>query len=354
MLDKGGVCAPSRTGTFKHLNTCLTFSELRTLAIAYNKAVHMMANKTNSFHYNHFKQNDIIMKVIPLAKFKTFRALYNALYERFKPVCGEETDHCWIEQDIFKTNYENGLYRAMSGHFRPVMKTSWLRNRRELLDTFDILKVMKQYEEVYPEFAFCGVFPIDFMHQNANTSECVVGRICHFDLKDYLRRGIKHMGVVLNFDPHDQPGSHWVGVYANMDDNDARYGFFYYDSYAGTEPKEVRAFYEYIERQFRALASQSQESLQVQNATNGGQKDGNANPKPYSYLHKPFTFQRNTDRHQYKDTECGMFSMYFLLLVLQNPKQPVRTTLRKHLKGPSDDIVNQFRDVFYRKPFNKT
>ena len=330
MLDKSNVCAPSRVGTFKHFNTCLTFPELRTLAIAYNKAVYMMAKKTNSSHHEH---SDIIMKAIPLAKFKTFRALYNALYERFKPVCGEQTDHCWIEQDIFKTNYENGLYRAMSGHFRPVMKTSWLRNRRELLDTFDILKVMKQYEEVFPDFAFCGVFPIDFMHQNANSGECVVGRICHFDLKNYLRRGIKHMGVVLNFDPHDQPGSHWVAVYANVDDNDPRYGFFYYDSYGGNEPQEVRAFYEYIERQFRALAMESAYS---------------------SYSHKPFTFQRNMDRHQYKDTECGMFSMHFLVLVLENPKQTVCTTLRKHLKGPSDDLVNQFRDVFYRKPVKKT
>lgn len=49
MLDKSNVCAPSRVGTFKHFNTCLTFPELRTLAIAYNKAVYMMAKKNELF-----------------------------------------------------------------------------------------------------------------------------------------------------------------------------------------------------------------------------------------------------------------------------------------------------------------
>ncbi len=226
MIQNFGACSPSAADHFKKYKTCLTHSELRTLAHAYNKIVKMY-NSTKNKKTKEKKESEedhIIYKEIPLHKFKSFKMLYNALNERFSKVCGMEKDQCWIEQDIFKKNYHD-LYQYLSKNFRPVMKSSWVKNQRELLETFDILKVMKQYEAAYGKFSFLGVFPMDFMKKK-DSSQCIVGEICKIDLVNLFKKGKSCIGLVLNFDPHDQPGSHWVACFADFDPDSPKYGFF--------------------------------------------------------------------------------------------------------------------------------
>lgn len=45
------------------------------------------------------------------------------------------------------------------------------------------------------------------------------------------------MGFVLNLDPHDKPGSHWVAVYIDADDDQA---VEYYDSFGKNPPEHLR------------------------------------------------------------------------------------------------------------------
>lgn len=323
MIQTAGMCAPATINNYKKRGSCLSFSELKTLAVSYNKIVDGNSSKSEL-------QSPM---PIPLSSFKSFKMLYNALNERFLPVCGDKQEHCWIEQDMFKSSQTHksiDLYKSLCKRFRPLMNRSWIKNRQELLETYDILRVMKQYDEFYSDFAFLGVFPIDFMKKNDDTSQCVVNRICQFDLDDFLKKGIKQFGAVLNFDPHDQPGSHWVAFYMNFDEKDSRYGFFYYDSYATIEPQEVRSFFEIAQRQFIKM-----------------HKDENTFEQEYQK--SPFVFKRNQYHHQYKDTECGMFSIIFLILCLENPKTTINITLKNKLFPKCDDMINKNRDTIYRK-----
>lgn len=329
MIKEAGMCSPIAMDNFKKNRSCLSLSELKTLAIAFNKIA--LENGKNGKNSNTKTNNNpnLNLKPIPLSQFKNFNSLYNALNHRFSPFCGDKQEDCWIEQHIVKNENSVDLYKSLCKKFRPLMKNSWIRNRRELLDTFDIARVMKQYDDFYTDFSFLGVFPIDFMKKDEETSVCVVNRICKFNLFEYLMKGIKHFGIVFNFDPHDQPGSHWVSFYMNFDQSDPRYGFFYYDSFATEEPKEVRSFFNLVKDQFIRI-HQSQNTIESE------------------YKNSPFLFKRNETRHQYKNTECGAFSIFFLILCLENPKMPIHTTLKKKLYPKCDDLINEKRNAIFR------
>ena len=84
--------------------------------------------------------------------------------------------------------------------------------------------------------------------------------------------------MVLNIDEHDEPGSHWVAFYI---DNEKR-TLEYFDS-VGDEPnRNIRRFIKKV-RKFCE------------------EKNGH-----YSYKY-------NKIRHQKKNTECGMFCIYYIV-----------------------------------------
>ncbi len=46
--------------------------------------------------------------------------------------------------------------------FAPYSPPQWKKGKSIWLDSLDIMRVMKQYEETYPNFEFIGPSPIDF------------------------------------------------------------------------------------------------------------------------------------------------------------------------------------------------
>ena len=188
-------------------------------------------------------------------------------------------------------------------YFRPEKPASWTADPDEWLDTLTISRVMEQYEAAYPHFEFIGPVPIDFDKVlPGNWGKCVVDELCKLDLHAVRRRGDKAVGVIFNLDTHDEDGSHWVCSYINLVTGDA----YYYDSYGLPPCAEIKRF-------LRRCKEQGCHSVKW-----------------------------NTKRHQRKQSECGMYCMYFIISLLKGMSFDDVCTNRV-----DDDTMVAIRDLLY-------
>lgn len=188
-------------------------------------------------------------------------------------------------------------------YFRPEKPTSWNSDPDEWLDTLTIARVMEQYEAAYPSFEFIGPVPIDFDKiLPGGWGKCVVDELCSLDLHAVRRRGDKSVGVIFNLDPHDKDGSHWVCAYVDLVAGAA----YYYDSYGMPPCPEIKRF-------LRRCKEQGCSEVKW-----------------------------NTKRHQRKQSECGMYCMYFIISLLNG-----RTFDDVCTNRVDDDTMLAIRDLLY-------
>ena len=204
--------------------------------------------------------------------------------------------------------------------FRPEMPPSWHMNSHEWLSNRDIHQAMRQYEDRCPDFAFLGVFPIDFAAV-LEDGKCVAVEMCRLDVGRLWSQGRRHLGVVFNTDKHHESGSHWVCCYVGLDPSPRarHFGVFYYDSVCQPPPAEVRRFGEELRQQV-------------------------------SRVHGPraadrFVFHTNRVRRQFKNTECGVFAMLFIVCCLAG-----RLGCEDICRAMgTDEHVHRMRSVFFRE-----
>jgi hypothetical protein len=286
-------CSPKVRNTF----SCFNYEMLILLARLYNNAY----------------PND----KIHIPKKKNKKTLWNALDEKMKPKCGQSNEACWINQPFVK---DPRYKQKLEENFRPVKPSSWDYNPREWLNTYDILNVMKQYEEGDSSYAFIGVFPVDFAAKNSSTGVCIVQEMCQLNLKQEWDKGIRKIGIVFNLDKHDESGSHWTTCFIGIDPKRRNYGVYYYDSVASSPPKEILKF----------MKEKKNELTQL-------------HPKHAAKME----FKINKVRRQYKGTECGVFSMLFQIMMLNHKYDDVCKNM-----GYDDDVV-KFRNILYRPTTTK-
>lgn len=167
--------------------------------------------------------------------------------------------------------------------FVPKQPVEWKLNINEWLSDTDILQVISQYTDAYKEFVFLGPSYIDFDYK-LSPNECVENSLCEFSLTDYIKNNQTSIGIIFNLDDHTKSGSHWTSLYI-----DAKKKFmFYFDSAANPMPREVSVLIDRIKKQAIPL------HIRFKVHTNG-------------------TFE-----HQYSNTECGMYSLFFLVTMLTN------------------------------------
>ena len=189
---------------------------------------------------------------------------------------GCKTDRCIAE----KANMPS---REMLKYLRPSRPKEWEQKYDTWLSTTDIDAVMKQYEEAYPWYMYLGAVPIDFSAPDPYTEgavekkKCLYNSFCHLQLNDLMKKGIKGIGAVFNLDPHFKSGSHWTGLYIDL----VRKECNFFDSYA-YKPHPL------ISRLMKSLT-----------------------------LQMPLTLNYNARRFQYSNTECGMYSLYFLIKMIE-------------------------------------
>lgn len=195
--------------------------------------------------------------------------------------CEEGADHCLLD----KTSLSEAEKKSLrSTYLRPRQPREWKKKPNMWLDNYNILHVMKQYEVAYPWFHFLGVFPIDFSapdpYRKNDSVQCLNQELCELSLEKEWKKGIRGIGMVFNLDPHYKGGSHWVGLYINLTSLEKPIvGFF--DSYGYKAPPMIARF-------MRSLQLQAKECVLGYNAR----------------------------RFQYGGSECGMFSIYFLICMI--------------------------------------
>lgn len=284
--------------------------------------------------WNKYKPDKIIYK-------KTYNVtkLSDLLNEKIKPICDDKQYWCWPGAlgKIARDEKTKSIIKMISDHeLRPEMPIEWYKNPIEWLSNYDIEDVMIQYDnDKKNKYAFLGVFPIDFSEED-KFGRCLYSQICSIDLKKYINKGIKYIGLITNLDKHNQSGSHWTSTFIILDHKNKSYGVHYYDSNAKPIPMYVKKFILNVKKQCNIL-----------------------------YPGVKFRITYNNRQHQKKNTECGMFSMIFQIRwinYLKNYKKLQLDDPYIHSNVPvniindskiTDDIMVQNRKYLFRPNLNE-
>ena len=221
--------------------------------------------------------------------------------------CQPGEEHCLLDRAPLDDTVKKTLRKQ---YLRPHRPKAWDADPDMWLDNYNIMHVMKQYEEAFPWFTFMGVFPIDFSAPDPYTKErkCLHKEICDLNLTNEYNKGKRGIGMVFNLDPHYKGGSHWVGLYINIK-NIKKPHVDYFDSYGYATPPLIAR----LMRSFK---------LQINHCQLG----------------------RNARRFQYGNSECGMFSMYFIICMMHG------ISFKDFCKDSvSDDFMLQLRKILFSK-----
>lgn len=248
--------------------------------------------------YNKLSQNKININ-------QSHEGLRANLEKAFQKVCKDE-EICWVNNDIID-NPE--LRNKVTNAFRPPKPRSWYDDKNTWLNTYDIMFVLEQYEKLYKDFKLMGVYPIDFAYTDED-GRCIGDELCDFDIKKFKAQGKRQFGMVLNLDYHDEPGSHWVSLFCNLNPKKPNYGIFYYDSVANPPPPEVVEFMDRVKKQVND---------------------------------KKFKVKSNKIQKQFGNSECGIYSIIFMTQILK--EQFSFEFICKHMR--TDKEINRLRDVIY-------
>lgn len=213
------------------------------------------------------------------------KKLWKRIYKRFSNICEQES--CWIELNFIKLIKNKSLHDKLRYlTFKPKMA----RYRYEWLTTTDINKVLKQYEKANPQFKFLGALPCDFYkYQNVDYAQ--------------IKKFNKY-GIVFNLDTADKDGSHWVAFFIDNIEKTVEY----FDS-VGYPPNK------YISKFIKKILN----------------------------IVPDYTYLENTIVHQMKNTECGVYSIHFIIQrVLGHSFYEITSTII------NDNQMNKFRDFIFR------
>lgn len=189
----------------------------------------------------------------------------------------------------------------------PKKPDEWNSDPDKWLDSQNIEDVLKQYEEAYPDFEFMGPYPIDFAAPDPYKKDgsCLISEICNLRVQASLAAGKKKIGIVYNLDPHFKSGSHWVAAYIDIPGHKC----YYFDSYGLSPPKQIATFMKWLTTQ---------------------------DPK--------MKLSYNARQFQFKNTECGVYSIYFIIRMIKG--DPFRSFTRQ---SPRDHKMIELRDELFSR-----
>ena len=269
---KAMVCSPAVVGNTSIQGSCFTDNVLLYLQKMYNK--HHPLDKINTTN---------------------IQTLWDTLRIKLSKC---NTEDCWLSE-IDDMSIRSKIDAFM---FAPDMPNSWKQNPGQWLSNHDIFKVLTQYENKYPKFKAFQPTPIDFdVKPNGIYGGCVSDELCNFDIENYIKLNKTKFGIVYNLDKHNQGGSHWVSLYIELDDK-----FCFFMDSAGMSPHpEITKFIKRIKTQ----ASELYPPIKL-----------------IQYKNSPL-------EHQYGTTECGMYSLFFIITMLSNTREDKEFKTLKHKIG---------------------
>lgn len=228
-------------------------------------------------------------------KSKLKRYLLSELKIRMSEVCNNQK--CWTTQDfINEIKDKNKVEYIKEFIFRPNGPSG-----NKWLSTSNMTNIFKQYEVDIPDFEYIGTVPIDY-------NEFEEARIDNEKLQKLYSKGVRKIGMIINLDMHWQNGSHWTALYADLDGGKV----YFFDSY-GHKPHEN------IRKTMKVIAT----FIQSKN--------------------KYVILDYNKNRHQYGNSECGVYSSYFIESMLKGSKFDELC----HMNKIPDSYVNKLRSKYF-------
>lgn len=294
-MSKKDKCAPSKS--FKD-GSCFELKDLKIIAKSYNqrnKEVNQIAISDN--------KKDLVKQID----------------QKLKNVCDDQV--CWLRQDFVKQIESDEIHKNTFKPIGPKGKYEWL-------STTHINEVIEQYMDKHKDFIFLGAVPIDF-------DELPVLGISDLSFKDLQGGGKNKLGIIFNLDEHYKSGSHWVALYTDLDKNQV----YFFDSYGKKPEKRIRKF---VSRIVKYMYNKKyHKDLQVKKVISDI-KGGSLNKNTFKEL-KKLDVDYNKVRHQFKNSECGVYSINFILRLLDG-----QTFKNISLNKTYDDKMNENREEYFR------
>jgi len=248
--------------------------------------------------YNKKNNNKIVLKngyeMVNPTKYKKY-----LLREFKKNIRKCDSQRCWLKQTFTEYLNEEDFDIVAKNTFRP----EGPKGKFEWLNTIHIDETMKQYENLYTDFLFLGAVPMDF-------DDLPLLGIKDLKFDELVKNGKTKLGIIFNLDEHYKSGSHWVGMFVDLKKGEIRY----FDSYGIIADKRVRK-----------LVRRISDYLKKQNI-------------------EPIVGY-NKVRHQYEGSECGVYSINFILRMLAGDDFDDICNNKV-----ADKEVNQCRKVYFTNP----
>lgn len=200
-----------------------------------------------------------------------------------------------LEPEIYKV-LENDIFRIEG----PDKQYTWM-------DSVRITLVMKQYDDLYSKFKFLGAVPLDFE------------KIPYYKIKDIdfdelkENEGKTKFGLIINSDKHTGSGQHWFMMYFDLEKGE----IYFIDSCAQPPERYGQEIEDFVDTIKKYLISKNFDENDI-------------------------VFKYNTIEHQKENSECGVYSMYYIEKFLEGKTfdEITKNIIR-------DDKVNEYRLKFF-------
>lgn len=257
--------------------------------------------------------------------------LVNELDSKLQNKCSNQL--CWLRLDLVKELEDNE--DLLNNTFRPLGP----KGKYDWLSTTDIDNVIAQYQEKYPEFLFLGAVPYDF-------EDLKFLGLSNLNFKELEEENKYKIGMVINLDEHYKGGSHWVALYTNLLTNQ----IYFFDSVGKKPRKRIKKFinkiikYLYYKKYNKKLFIQSiYEKLKNYNKLSNSDRKHffNTNIEIQNLINN-FDIRHNHVQHQFKDSECGVYSINFITRLVSD--EPFDNVMNNII---TDDEMNNFRKEYF-------
>ena len=223
--------------------------------------------------------------------------IWNELVIKFTSCMDEK---CWADTLKIHTN-----------SFAPKAPNDWLTNT--WLSNDDIISVLKQYKESYPNFEYLGPSTLDFDTMNSERCHNLLckanDKIFRLNIADKVKKGINKIGISINFVKLGGFGKHWVTLFVDLE----KKFIFYFDSCGTKIPEQIKRLINRIQSQCVSIGFK-------------------------------MAFHHNEHlRHQMTKTECGMYSLYSIISLLEGKHTPQYFNTHRI----PDKDVERYRRIYF-------
>lgn len=243
---------------------------------------------------------------------ENLRIVYNKEHPTETPISKGSIESVWheIRKRMHKKCKDGMTSCVIAGLMKkPKAPESWESNPEEWLSSLDIDAVEKEFTKIFPKYYYVGTIPIDF-DKKTKTGSCIVSSLCSLDIRKIYQKGYRHVGIVFNTDVSTGPGEHWVALFADIGPEYEYPRITYFDSYSHSPEPEIQRLMFRWKQEWDSTKINSKETQLTYNKV----------------------------RHQYENSECGMYCLYFHFCCL------VGVPLEKRIP---DDVIRSFRGMLF-------